>query len=49
MTDKESAEHFRRMYDSLTDPEEVEKNKRLADREKRKEERMSDTGAYVVV
>lgn len=35
------------MYKSLTDPEEVSKNKRAADRLKRIEERKSDS-CYVV-
>lgn len=43
-----NAADFLRMYKSLTDPEEIEKAKRLAARKARREERMRDTGAYVV-
>lgn len=47
MTSEESAKDFKDMYVSLTDPDEIEKNRRTAERQKRKEERMADTGAYV--
>ena len=39
-------EEFLRMYKELTDDEVIEQNKRRADRIKRKEDRMIDTGAY---
>lgn len=48
MNKQESIADWKRMYDSLTDPEQIEKNKQRADREKRREERMADTGLYVV-
>jgi uncharacterized protein YmfQ (DUF2313 family) len=44
MTKKESIEDWQRMYKSLTDPEEIARSKRLAERQKRKEEKIKDYG-----
>lgn len=35
-----------RMYKELTDDELIEENKRIFERNKRKEDKMADTGAY---
>lgn len=47
MTTDESIADWKRMWLSLTDPEEIEKNRRRAEREIRRKERMTDAG-YVV-
>ncbi len=46
--DAEAPGNFDAMYKALTDPEEREKRRRITERAKRKEEKMADTGAYVV-
>ena len=48
MTSDESKEDWLRMYHSLNDPEERERAKNEADQKKRREERMADTGAYII-
>ncbi len=48
MDKAESIADWQRMYNGLTDPDEVEKNKQKAERQKRIEEKKADTGAYVV-
>lgn len=44
MNSEESKEDWARLHKSLTDPEEHEKAKRLADRDKRREQNKIDTG-----
>lgn len=39
-------EEVARMYKELTDDELIEENKRIFERNKRKEDKMADTGAY---
>jgi len=45
MKKEKDKEHWKRMYDSLTNPEEIEKAKQNEERKKRSEERKADTGA----
>ena len=44
MTKEESAQDWLRMFKSLTDPEQRAKAKRIAEREKRKEDKKEDSG-----
>lgn len=44
MDKEDSIADWKRMYDSLTDPEEIEKAKREHERKLRKEDKMRDTG-----
>jgi hypothetical protein len=44
MNTTESTEDWLRMFKTLSDPEEREKAKRKHDREKRREEKVADTG-----
>ena len=44
MNKKHRIAEFKNMYLSVTDPEEVQKAKRKAEREARFEEKVSDTG-----
>lgn len=48
MNKQERIDDFERFFNSLNDPEERERRRRATERLKRKEERMQDTGAYVV-
>lgn len=47
MTKDESIADWQRMYEELTSPEKREEAKRQAERTASRNERMSDTGAYV--
>lgn len=47
MNKADSIADWQRMFNSLTDPDEIEKNERIAKQAAYKNERMADTGAYV--
>lgn len=44
MTKEERIEDMKRMYESLTNPDIIEKNRREEERKKRKEDKVKDTG-----
>lgn len=47
MTKEESIADWKRMYNALTDPHELDEAKRRTERTKRREEKIADTG-YVL-